>query len=90
MFTLYGIYQGKMYIDYISETAGNSKIKETEPYMTFNARASKRFGLFNMYAGAKNIFNYIQDEKQLDDAAFIYAPLYGALYYAGISVNINY
>jgi len=90
MFTLYGIYQGKMYIDYISETVENSKIKETEPYMTFNVRASKRFGLFNLYAGAKNIFNYIQDEKHLDDAAFIYAPLYGALYYAGISVNISY
>lgn len=90
MFTLYGIYQGKMYIDYISEMAENSKIKETEPYMTFNARVSKRFGLFNLYAGAKNIFNYVQDEKHLDDAAFIYAPLYGALYYAGISVNINY
>ena len=90
MFTLYGIYQGKMYIDYISETAGNSRIKETDPYMTFNARVSRRFGLFNLYAGAKNIFNYVQDEKHLDDAAFIYAPLYGALYYAGISVNINY
>lgn len=90
MFTLYGIYQGKMYIDYISETATNSKIKETEPYMTFNARVSKRFGLFNLHAGAKNIFNYVQDEKHLDDAAFIYAPLYGALYYAGISVNISY
>lgn len=90
MFTLYGIYQGRMYIDYISETAGNSRIKETDPYMTFNARVSRRFGLFNLYAGAKNIFNYVQDEKHLDDAAFIYAPLYGALYYAGISVNINY
>lgn len=90
IFTLYGIYQGKMYIDYFSETPENSKIKETDPYMTFNVRASKRFGLFNIYAGAKNIFNYVQDEKYLDDAAFIYAPLYGALYYAGISVNINY
>lgn len=90
MFTIYGIYQGKMYIDYISEIEENLKIKETEPYMTFNARISKRFGLFNLYAGAKNIFNYVQDEKHLDDAAFIYAPLYGALYYAGISININY
>ena len=87
-FMINGIYQGKMYIDYISETEGNSKIKETKPYMTFNARASKQLGIFNVYAGAKNIFSYIQDEKYLDDAAFIYAPLYGALYYAGVSINI--
>lgn len=90
LFSLYGIYQGKMYIDYISEVPENSKIKETNPYMTFNARVSKRLGSFNIYAGAKNIFSYIQDEKHLDDAAFIYAPLYGALYYAGVSINLNY
>ena len=88
-FTLYGLYQGKMYIDYISETAGNSKIKETEPYMTFNASASKTFNKVRLYAGAKNIFSYIQDEKHLDDAAFMYAPVYGAMYYVGISVNIS-
>lgn len=90
LFTLYGIYQGKMYIDYISEIEENKKIKETNPYITFNARVSKNFGIFNLYAGAKNIFNYVQDEKHLDDAAFIYAPLYGAQYYAGVSININY
>ena len=83
------LYQGKMYIDYLSETPANSKIKETSPYVTFNARVSKRFGAFSLYAGAKNILSYIQDEKYLDDAAFIYAPLYGALYYGGVSVNLN-
>lgn len=85
-----GIYQGKMYIDYISEVKANTKIKETKPYMTFNAKVSKRFGLFDLYAGAKNIFGYLQDEKHLDDAAFIYAPLYGAMYYAGISIKITH
>ncbi len=87
-FTLYGIFQGKSYIDYISETESNSKIKETDPYMTFNASISKTFDKVRLYVGGKNIFNYIQDERHLDDAAFIYAPLYGALYYAGISINL--
>lgn len=89
-FTLYGLYQGQMYIDYISDTVWrDSKIKKTEPYMTFNASASKSFGKVRLYAGAKNIFSYIQDEKYLDDAAFMYAPVYGAMYYGGISISIN-
>ena len=89
-FMINGLFQGKMYVDYVSENEANSKIKETTPYMTFNAKVSKRLGMINIYAGAKNIFNYLQDEKHLDDAAFIYAPLYGAMYYAGISLKINH
>lgn len=89
-FMLYGLYQGKMYIDYISEKEELSKIKETSPYMTFNARVSKRFGIVRLYAGANNIFNYLQDEKRLDDAAFMYAPVYGTLFYGGVSINITH
>lgn len=90
-FMINGLYQGKMFIDYLQEediTQPDSKIKETKPFMTFNAKVSKQLGAFNLYAGAKNIFSYIQDEKHLDDAAFIYAPLYGALWYGGISVTL--
>ncbi|NLY23733.1 MAG: TonB-dependent receptor [Bacteroidales bacterium] len=88
--SLYGLYQGKMYIDYLSEEASRSKIRETAPYMTFNTSISKRFGKLRLYAGGKNIFNYLQQEKYLDDAAFLYAPVFGALYYAGISINMNH
>lgn len=88
-FTLNALYQGKMYIDYISETEANSKIKETKPYMTFNASVSKTFDRVRFYVGAKNIFSYVQDEKYLDDAAFMYAPVYGAMYYGGMSINIS-
>lgn len=86
-FTVYGLYQGKSYIDYLSEIENNSKIKKTDPYMTFNASISRTFGKIRLYIGGKNIFSYIQDERHLDDAAFIYAPLYGAMYYAGISLG---
>jgi len=88
--SLYGLYQGKMYIDYFSEDAELSKIKQTTSYMIFNASISKSFGKLRLYAGGKNLFNYLQDEKHLDDAAFLYAPVFGALYYAGISININH
>ena len=89
IFTIDGDYQGSMYIDYYSETEGMSKIKHTDPYMLFNARVSKTIKNFKLYAGAKNIFNYIQPEKYLDDAAFMYAPVFGTMVYAGISVAIR-
>ncbi|MFA6701094.1 MAG: TonB-dependent receptor [Dysgonamonadaceae bacterium] len=88
-FSVYGLYQGKMFIDYMSEDASKSKIMQTDPYMTFNVSVSRIFGNVRLYAGGKNIFSYIQNKKYLDDAAFIYAPVYGAQYYAGISININ-
>ena len=56
--------------------------------MIFNCRAAKRFGSCTVYAGAKNIFSYIQDEKHTDDAAFMYAPVYGATWYVGLSVRL--
>ncbi|HRX30955.1 MAG TPA: TonB-dependent receptor [Tenuifilaceae bacterium] len=88
VFSIDGSYQGRMYIDYYSEDENLSKIKHTSPYMLFNAKITKTIRSFKLYAGAKNIFNYIQPEKHLDDAAFMYAPMYGTMFYAGISVNL--
>ncbi len=87
--TLNGNYQGNMYIDYYSEIEENSKIKKTEPFMLFNAKFSRRLGTMKLVAGVDNMFGYIQDEKHLDDAAFMYAPVYGAMYYAGFSLDIK-
>ncbi|WP_025001789.1 TonB-dependent receptor [Prevotella dentasini] len=88
-FALTGSLQGRMYIDYNSEDAGEtSKIKHTNAFTTWNLRVAKQFGTVSVYAGGKNIFSYIQDEKHTDDAAFMYAPVYGATWYAGVSVNL--
>jgi len=89
-FTVIGNYQGTMYIDYYSEDEALSKIKKTEPNMIFSARVSKKIKQFKLYAGVNNIFNYVQDERHLDDAAFIYAPVYGTTFYGGISVTITH
>ena len=89
-FTVIGNYQGTMYIDYYSEDETLSKIKKTEPNMIFNARVSKKIKQFKLYAGVNNIFNYVQDERHLDDAAFMYAPVYGTTFYGGISVTITH
>jgi len=93
-FVLTGNYQGSMYIDYYNEdidpAVGDlSKIKKIDPFMLFNAQVSKRINQYKISIGVHNIFNYIQDEKHLDDAAFIYAPLYGTMIYGGISFNIQ-
>lgn len=88
-FSLSGNYQGNMYIDYYSDDIRfESKIKKTDPFITFNTRASKEWDNFKIYAGVNNIFNYIQDERHLDDAAFMYAPVYGRMFYAGIAIEI--
>ena len=92
-FALTGNYQGKMYIDYFNEDidpaiGDQSKIKRTDPFMLFNARVSKRLNIFKLYAGVNNVFNYLQDEKHLDDAAFMYAPVYGTMFYGGVTIYI--
>jgi outer membrane receptor for ferrienterochelin and colicins len=86
-FMLTGNYQGKMYIDYFGEI--NRKIKKTSPFILFNLRVSKKLNIFKIYTGIDNIFNYIQDEKHTDDAAFMYAPVYGTVYYGGIMVDLT-
>jgi outer membrane receptor for ferrienterochelin and colicins len=94
-FAVTGNYQGTMYIDYyndeIDPAAGDqTKIKQADPYMLYNARVSKRFNQFKLYAGVNNILNYVQNERHLDDAAFMYAPVYGRMIYGGISLTINH
>lgn len=91
---LLGDFQGSMYIDYYTDdvdpVVGDlSKIKKTDPFVLFNARVARRIGQYNLYAGIDNLTNHIQDEKHLDDAAFIYAPLYGRMIYGGLTVDIQ-
>ena len=90
-FSVNADYQGRMFIDYNSEdNPAASKIKKTNPFVLVNAKISKTFGqMFNLYVGGKNILGYIQDEKHLDDAAFIYAPLYGAMFYGGLTIKLT-
>lgn len=92
--SLMGNYQGSMYIDYYNEdldpvVGDQSKIKKTKGFMLFNARVSKKLNQFKLYVGVNNIFNYVQDEKYLDDAAFMYAPMYGIMFYSGLSFEIK-
>lgn len=88
-------YQGMMYIDYynseVNPLIGDlSKIKKTPPYTLVNLKMMKKFEAFKLQAGVNNLFNYVQDERYMDDAAFLYAPVYGTLFYAGFSLDITH
>jgi outer membrane receptor for ferrienterochelin and colicins len=94
-FSISGNYQGTMYIDYYNEdidpeTGDQSRIKKTSPFMLFNTRVSGKLNVLRLYAGINNIFDYVQDEKHTDDAAFMYAPTYGTMFYGGIAINIKH
>ncbi len=83
-------YKGKMYIDYFADGEEPTKIKKTESYVIVNAMISKTFlDTYKLYLGAKNLSDYIQEEKHADDAAFMYAPVYGRIIYGGVQVFIK-
>ncbi len=88
--SLDGALTGPMFIDYYENEETPRKIKRTDPYILLDGKISWRLhrNLF-LYAGGKNLTGYIQPEKHTDDAAFIYAPLYGRILYAGVKVHVE-
>ncbi|MCK4352431.1 TonB-dependent receptor [candidate division WOR-3 bacterium] len=90
---LSGDYTGSMYIDYCKDEdveQPESYIKHTDPFWVMNGRIGRKFAEqgITIFAGAKNLFNYVQDEKHPDDAAFMYAPYTGRIIYGGIEIRI--
>jgi outer membrane receptor for ferrienterochelin and colicins len=83
-------YKGKMYIDLAEpEDEADIQIFETESFVTLNARISKNImKRYEVYVGARNLTDYIQKEKHISDAAFLYGPVYGRIVYAGIQITL--
>ncbi len=86
-----GNYTGRMYIDYCEEedmSSPNTKIVHTPDFTIVNMKIRKTlFKDLDGYVGVKNLFDYVQPEKHTDDAAFMYAPAYGRLFYGGIKLS---
>jgi len=83
-------YKGKMYID-LNEPAdpADVKIYETESFVIFNVKLSKNIlNRYDVYFGVRNLAGYTQEEKHINDAAFMYAPVYGRILYGGIQVSL--
>ena len=86
-------YTGRMYIDYYEDgdlENPNSKIEHTPDFWIVNAKLSRSFGNgVTLFAGARNLFDYVQDERHPDDAAYIYAPITGRIIYAGMKLHLS-
>ena len=83
-------YTGKMYIDLSTPAISEDvAIHETESFVILNAKVSKTlFDRYKLYIGAKNVTNCTQAEKHIDDAAFLYAPMYGRIVFGGLQLSI--
>jgi outer membrane receptor for ferrienterochelin and colicins len=83
-------YMGKMYIDLLEPAdPADIKIHETEPFVTLDAKLSRTIlDRYKVYVGAKNLTDYTQEEKHIDDAAFMYAPVYGRILYGGFQLTL--
>ncbi len=78
--------QGPLYIDYFADGEEPTKIKETETFVIVNAKVSREVASgIELFAGARNLTDYVQEEKHSDDAAFMYAPVFGRIFYGGIA-----
>ena len=83
-------YKGKMYID-LTEPANpdDIKIHQTESYVLVDLKVSRDlFERYKVYARVRNLTDYTQKVKHIDDAAFMYAPVYGRIMYVGFEVSI--
>ncbi len=80
-------YTGEMYIDY-AEVEDEEEIKHTDAFVVCNAKISREISEgVKLFAGAKNLFDYIQDDKRPGDAAFMWAPYTGRMVYGGMEVK---
>jgi len=81
------VFTGRMYLDYFYDGAAPSEIKHTSPFIVFNPRISRKLSHgVSCYAGAKNLLDYVQEDKRPDDAAFMWAPYIGRIFYGGLKV----
>ncbi len=84
-------YIGSMFIDHVPEEDSNLlRIEKTDAFVTVNTRIAcliKRD--FTLFIGAKNLFDYIQPKRDITDAAYIWAPLYGRIVYAGFDIAVR-
>lgn len=91
---------GKQQLPYTASNPPADQMPEFSPSFTvMNAQITRTFSsTFEMYLGGENIGNYRQDRAILGadnpfgtnfDTSIVYAPVFGAMYYAGLRFKIK-
>lgn len=103
--------EGKWYIDATANYYGAQRLPDTsqnpeafqigshsDDFFIFNSQITRVFKKFEIYAGAENIGNFIQQNAIIDaenpfesnfDSSMIYGPVNGRTFYAGIRLNLK-
>lgn len=83
---------GRMYIEYSKDEdieQPESRIVHTSDFWVVNAKIARSFSNgITYFVGVKNLFDYTQEERHPDDAAFMYAPYTGRIVYGGLKVRL--
>jgi outer membrane receptor for ferrienterochelin and colicins len=101
----------KWAFDFTGQLNGQTRLPDTQmnpvefrkgdyspQYVVLHAQISKRFKLFEIYAGGENLTNFTQDDPivaendpfgQYFDASMVWGPLLGRRYYAGIRYTLK-
>ncbi len=88
-FTLNLKYTGSMYISYDGEAPSTKEIVKTPDFLLVNFRAAVKASKdISIFAGVKNLFDYVQTDKRPDDAAFMWGPYTGREIYGGASIKL--
>ncbi|MFC1562965.1 TonB-dependent receptor plug domain-containing protein, partial [candidate division KSB1 bacterium] len=84
-------YTGSMFIDhYPEEDEALLIIEKTDPFFMVNPKISlSATDKLDLFVGAKNLLNVIQKTRDNSDAAYIYAPLYGRIFYTGFNLSVR-
>ncbi len=85
-------YTGPMYVDYYQDDdvwSPGSKIVRTPSFVVTDCKFSRDvWGVFMLFGGVHNLFDYVQQERHPDDAAFVFAPITGRVIYGGMRVRL--
>ena len=83
------LFTGPMYITYSPDDEYLREILKTPVFAVANLRTSwKASRTMTLFAGVKNLFNFVQEDKRTDDAAFIWGPYTGREIYGGASLSL--
>jgi len=90
-FALDADFTGSMFIDHVhDEDIEQMCIEKTDPYVILGGRIARKVtGNATVFLKVNNMLDYTQPKRDITDAAYIWAPLSGRIFFVGLNVEIN-